>query len=156
MEATWIVAANAERARFFSQLGASRRWAEVGDMLNTAARLRARETHTDSLGRFAASGSRHGSGAPGQPSGYEPRQLPAEREAERFARSVASHLLQAHRHGRYGHLVLVASPEFLGMLRSQIDPHLAGAVKLAIDHDYTHCDARELHERVESHRMGGR
>lgn len=152
MEATWIVTANAARARFFSQLGASRRWAEVGDMVNTAARLRTHETETDALGQRAASGSRHGRGAPGQPSGYEPRQMPAERETERFARSIATHLLQAHQHGRYGHLVLIASPEFLGMLRSQIDPRLATLVKFEIDHDYTKCDARELHDRVEAYR----
>ena len=70
MEATWIVAANAGRARLFSRLGMARRLSEVGDMVNTAVRLRTRETETDSLGQRSASDSIHSVGAPTPPSGY--------------------------------------------------------------------------------------
>jgi len=152
MQATWIVAANASRARFFSHLGVTRRLSEVGDMVNTAVRLRTQDTESDVLGQRAASKSRHSTGAPTQPSGYEPPQLPAEHQTEVFARNVAGYLLQSNQQGRYGQLTLIASPEFLGVLRKQLDPRVAGLIKLEIDKDYTQFDARELLEHIEAYK----
>src|SRR4051794_38841371 len=119
MDATWIVSANAGRARFFAQEDA-RRLTEVNDMVNTAARLRAADTETDDLGQRAASKSRHSVGAPTQPSGYEPNQTPVEHQTENFARNVNNFLLQAYQDGRFRQLILTASPEFLGVLREQL------------------------------------
>lgn len=153
MQATWIVTANAGRARFFSHLGALRKLSEIGDMVNTAARLRTQETESDALGQIAASKSRHNVGAPTQPSGYEPPQLPVDHQTEIFARSVAAYLLQSQQQGRFEHLVLVASPEFLGVLRKQLAPGIAQRVKLEIDKDYTQFDAQELRTRIEAYKQ---
>lgn len=153
MDSTWIVAANAGRARIFSQPAAGERLEEINDMVNTAVRLRTTETESDALGQRAASKSRHSTGAPTQPSGYEPNQSPAEHQTEIFARSVAGYLRQAQLEGRYRELVLTASPEFLGVLRRMLDPHLIACVGTQIDKDYTQLRPDELREQVRAHRL---
>jgi protein required for attachment to host cells len=151
MQAHWIVAANAGRARFFSQANATEPLLEIHDMVNTAARLRTGETESDALGQRAASKSRHSVGAPTQPSGYEPHQTPAEHQTNIFAKTLAEFLAHAHQQGRFNRLSIVAAPEFLGVLRKLLEPSLASAVKLEINKDYTHFNARQLHERIEAH-----
>jgi protein required for attachment to host cells len=151
MDATWIVAANAGRARFFSQPLSAERLEEINDMVNSGARLRTAETETDELGQRSASKSRHNVGAPTQPSGYQPNQTPAEHQTEVFARNVAEFLLRSHEEGRFRRLVLAASPEFLGVLRKQLDPTLEPAVRLEINKDYTQLSANELREQVRVH-----
>ena len=149
---TWIVSANAGRARFFSQANASAPLEEVKDMTNNAVRLRTSETETDDLGLRSASDSPHSVGAPRPQSGYEPPQTPAEHQTEIFARDVADYLLQAYREGRYGHLCLTASPEFLGVLRKLLDPSIASAITLEVNKDYTRSNAIQLREQIRSHK----
>jgi protein required for attachment to host cells len=152
MNATWIVSANAGRARIFSHERADERLTEINDMVNTAARLRTSDTETDDLGQRAASKSRHNVGAPTQPSGYQPNQTPVEHQTENFARDVGNFLLKAYQGGRFQHLVVTASPEFLGELRAQLDPQLEAAVSTEINKDYTQLRADELLERVNAQR----
>lgn len=152
MDSTWIVAANAGRARIFSQHQTGARPEEISDMVNTAVRLRTADTETDSLGQRAASRSRHSVGAPTQPSGYEPNKSPAEHQTEIFARAVADFLRQAHLEGRYRQLVLAASPEFLGVLRRMLDPQLHACVRDEINKDYTSLRADELQQQIRAYR----
>jgi protein required for attachment to host cells len=144
MDATCIVAANAGRARFFLRIGRSGRPDEINDMVNAASRLRATELETDNLGRRSASKSKHNVGQPTPPSGYQPHQTPQEHENELFARSVADYLVQLHREGRFTRLVLVASPEFLGVLRKLLDPQLQALIEQEINKDYTQLRPDEL------------
>lgn len=151
MDATWIVSANAGRARFFSRTHPATQLEEINDMVNTAARLRTVETESDRIGLLAASKSQHKVGAPRPASGYEPNQTPDEHQAELFARNVTDFLLQAHQAGRFQHLFLFASPEFLGLLRRLLDPKLASLVRMEINKDYSQFSARQLREQVEAH-----
>ena len=54
MDTTWIVTANAGRARFFSQAAPSASLEEVEDMINSGARLRTSESESDKIGPTAA------------------------------------------------------------------------------------------------------
>jgi len=152
MDITWIVAANAGRARIFSQMAARSRLEEVNDMVNTASRLRNSDIDTDGQGQRAASKSRHSVGAPTQPSGYEPNQSPTEHQTELFARSVSDYLLQGQQAGRFQRLVLVASPEFLGTLRKLLDSNVENTVTLEINKDYTHSRPAEIAQHVQSYK----
>jgi len=154
MDATWIVSANAGRARIFSQAQSDQNLEEVRDMVNTAARLRAAETESDSLGQHAASKSRHSVGAPTQPSGYQPNPSPSEHQTELFARDLAANLLEAHQAGRYRELVLIASPEFLGVLRRMLDPQLRAHVRCEIDKDYTQVRGEQLKAHLRAYEAG--
>jgi protein required for attachment to host cells len=160
MQTTWIISANAGRARFFAESDPSAPLEEIQDMINDAARMRDIDINTDGVGPTSASGSSHNiggneaagfahnakSGAPNK--AYQPAQTPEQHEAEKFARDIAKYLLDAHRDGRYQHLVISASPHFLGELRSLLDPQIKPLIKLEINKDYTHSSGQELREQL--------
>jgi protein required for attachment to host cells len=153
MPSTWIVSANASRARVFAQRNAADPLDEVLDLVNEASRLRDTDLETDSpVGERAASDSRNNVGAPTTPSTYEPKQTAKEREVELFARQVAEQLVKAHNEGRFEQLCLVASPEFLGLLRRLVEPRLGRALSLSINKDYTHSTPQQLREQIRQHR----
>lgn len=151
MNAALIVSANASRARFFSQKHSAERLEEINSMVNTAVRLRTAETETDDIALRSASKSQHSVGAATPQSGYEPHQTPVEHQTELFARNVADSLLQAHQEGRFQEIVLIASPEFLGVLRKLLDPRLASAVSVEINKDYTQFSPEQLREQIAAH-----
>ena len=150
MHTNWIVTANAGRARIFCQSKPSAPYEEVEDMVNEASRLRTVDTESDQLGQRAASKSINGTGAPTQGSGYEPNQLPAEHQAELFARSVNDYLLRAHQDQRFDQLTLAASPEFLGLLRRFVEPGVESAIAQEINKDYTQLNGRDLRAKIEA------
>jgi protein required for attachment to host cells len=150
MDSTWIVSANAGRARIFAQSRGNDALEEINDMVNTTARERVNATETDEMGQRSAGKSRHGAGAPSQGNGYQQHQTPPQHQEELFARDVAHFLIQAHNEGRFRELCLVASPEFLGVLRKQVHGKLGDAIRLEINHDYTRASADELREHVQA------
>ena len=153
MDANWIVAANSGRARFFALDRPDGRMQEINDMVNTAARQDDAEIETDTLGQRAASASRNNVGiGPTTSSTYQPHQTPKQHEAELFARDVADYLRNAHNAGRFEHLCLVAAPEFLGLLRREMDPQLMKRVDAEINKDYTGSSGEELREHIRAHR----
>ena len=160
MQTTWIISANAGRARFFSESDPAKPLQEVEDMVNSAVRLRVLETESDKIGPTAAAGSSHNiggtqgvavahNGKAGAPNKlYQPAHTPAEQEAEQFAKGISHYLMKAHERGRFQQLVVSASPQFLGALRSFLDPHIKQLIKFELNKDYTHFDARELREQL--------
>lgn len=153
-DTTWIVIANASRARVFLQEKPDR-LVEVGDMVNPKARLRNAEFERAQTDPISASGSRHGTAAPTQPNGYQPNQPPDEHQTELFARDLAGFLLTGLHEGRYRRLMLSASPKFLGVLRQVIDPRVKAAVGLEINQDYTQFSVHELPEKLAAHAARG-
>lgn len=162
MQTTWIISANAGRARFFEESDPSEPLQEVEDMVNSAVRLRVLETESDKFGPTAAGKSGHniggtqgvglahnvGVGAPNKT--YQPAHTPAEQEAEQFVKDISKYLVQAHQEGRFARLVISASPQFLGALRSFLDPHIKALIALEFNKDYTHFNARELREQLQA------
>lgn len=151
MQATWIVSANASRARFFSQEPASDALEEINDMVNDAARLRMQDTESDRLGPKAAGKSIHNVGGATPTKTYEPAQTPEAHQAELFARDIAKFLLHGYQQGRFQQLSLVVSPQFLGMLRKLLDPQLESVLTLEINKDYTSFSPRQLLEQVKTY-----
>jgi protein required for attachment to host cells len=148
MTETWIVTANSGHARVFFEAEPSAPLQEIGDMVNEAARLRTEDTLSDRLGPTAASKSKHDTGGALPNKTYQPNTTPQEHETERFAKTVSQFLLQGYQEGRFKRLTLIASPEFLGTLRMQLDPHLKTVVANEINKDYTHLGPAQLHEQL--------
>jgi protein required for attachment to host cells len=161
MQTTWVLSANAGRARFFSESDPAAPLEEVQDMINSAMRERVLDaSETDKLGPTAAAGSSHNiggtegvgfahnakAGAPNKL--YQPAQTPAEHEAEKFAKDICKFLTEAHQAGRFQQLVVSASPQFLGALRGELDNNLKHLIKFEVNKDYTHCNAQELREQL--------
>jgi protein required for attachment to host cells len=151
MNAFWIVTANAGRARFFAQQNTSSPLENIGEILNDKSSLHTADTESDRIGQHAASSSNHSVGAPTQPSGYQPNQSPAEHHTELFARDVSRFLLHGYQDGHFQRLVLIASPEFLGVLRAVLHDRLVSVVTGEINKDYTHCSLDELAEHIHAH-----
>jgi protein required for attachment to host cells len=159
MQTTWIIAANAGRARFFSESDPAAPLQEIEDMVNDAARLRTSDINTDREGVTSAGGSSHNIGTQGAATShngkagapnkqYQPAQTPEQHEAEKFAKDISHYLMQAQQDGRFKQIILAASPEFLGTLRLNLDPHIKAAIKLEVNKDYTHSNGQQLREQL--------
>jgi len=160
MQTTWIISANAGRARFFSESDPAEPLEEIQDMVNEAARMRPSDLETDGMGPTAAGKSSHNiggseaagfahnakAGAPNKQ--YQPAQTPEEHETEKFARDISNYLMEAHQQGRFQHLVISASPQFLGALRTYLDPQIKPLIKFEINKDYTHSNPQQLREQL--------
>ena len=131
-------------------------------MVNSAVRLRVLETESDKIGPTAATNSGHNiggtqgvgwahNGKVGAPNkAYQPAHTPAEQEAEQFAKDISHYLMSAHQEGRFQQLVISASPQFLGALRSFLDPHIKPLIKLELNKDYTSFNAQQLREHLQA------
>jgi protein required for attachment to host cells len=153
MEQTCIVVANASRARFFFQQGDSGELQEGGSMVGPAVRLRTAETETDRLGPTSAGKSIHNTGGAAPNKTYEPPQTPQEHETEQFARSIIGHLQARYQNNEFEQLALVASPEFLGILRGLLTTQLKPAVRWEINKDYTAFTGAQLSEQIAERRQ---
>ncbi|MBB3223086.1 host attachment protein [Pseudoduganella umbonata] len=163
MKPTWIITANAGRARIFEESALTEPLQEIEDMVSPGARQSISDVMTDQAGPTAAAKSSHniGSGnqAPGIPhnanSGapnkqYQPAVTPNEAEAVKFAKDISSYLSKAHQEGRFAQLVISASPQFLGTLRTVIDPQLKDLIKTEFNKDYTHFNGPQLREQLQA------
>jgi protein required for attachment to host cells len=148
---TWIVAANAGGAKFFSQAGLREVPQEIAELQHPEGRAHEIDLETDVLGERSPARKRDGTGMPRVESTYQPYQTPRQHENERFARQVAAYLKKAHDEGRFTQLVLMASPEFLALLRKVLDHHVVAAVRVELHKDYTKLKPTELREQVEAH-----
>jgi protein required for attachment to host cells len=148
MPTTWIVSADAGRARIFAESDPKQPYIEVEDMVSANARLRDIDINTDRLGPTSAGQSIHNTGGATPNKQYQPAQTPEQHEAEKFAKDIAKYLLEAHRDGRFQQLVISASPHFLGSLRAHLDPQIKPLIKFEVNKDYTNSSAQELREQL--------
>lgn len=140
---TWIVVGDASRARIFAGSEAGASWSVVEDLDFPAGRERVHDLVTDHPG------SMRQSGAKGTKAGMTPPTDPKEKEAMRFARTLADRLRKGRLDREYDALVLVAPPHFLGMLRGELDNVTAGLVVKSHHHDYTQFRPDQLEKMVD-------
>jgi protein required for attachment to host cells len=136
MPTTWIVAADASRARIL-QVADRERLVEVEDFLNPAGRLHNREINTDAKGRFRG---------PDRPGGHssDDEEHTVDHYNELFAKRVAGYLDKARNDQRYERLVLVAAPKVLGQLRKELGKEVEKLVVDELDKDLSWFNAREI------------
>lgn len=121
--ATWVVAADAGRARIFQAGNEEAELTELTDLLNADARLQDHDALSDRRGEVTQ-------GAAGIGHAFEPRHTHHEHVAVAFAQTVAQRLNAAVAAGEVARLYLIAEPSFLGLLRQRLDkPALAAVVQ---------------------------
>jgi len=136
----WIVVADAARARIFHTDRAMQTLDELADLMHPASRMTTGELVTDERGT--------------RRTGRAPRSGPTEKwtpefvEAQRFAQELSDWLSERFDDQQFGHLVLVASPSFLGHLRPALDKRVAGTITHEIGKDYTKHPPDRILERV--------
>jgi protein required for attachment to host cells len=115
MDAALIVIGDRGRTRLFGLEKRKEPMQELGDLVNPEVRMHERELSGDRQGRGMS--RNHGSRA-ALGENHPHKRL----SAERFARQVADAVQGCCAQHRYRNIILIAAPEFLGLLR----PCLAG------------------------------
>lgn len=67
-------------------------------------------------------------------------------ESIEFVRRIVDVLTEAHRHGKYDHLVISASPSMLGLMRQHLPKELSEVVKCDLARDLVNVPTNDLPE----------
>jgi protein required for attachment to host cells len=127
---TWILIADASRARVLLHSGPGSRLEPVAGMATTVEHRKASEIGSDRPGRSYES---HGMAR----HAVEPRSDPERIEEQRFAARLLARLETEADTKRFDRLVIVAPPTMLGDLRQALSPRLANLVVATLDKDLT-------------------
>ena len=152
MSTTWIVSADAGRARIFAESDSQQPLEEVKDLVSANARVRDSDINTDRIGATSAAQSIHNTGGATPNKQYQPAQTPEQHDAALFARDICAFLLQAKQEQRYQKLTLVAEPRFLGVLREALDNQIKPLINLELNKDYTHLNGNQLREQLQANK----
>ena len=128
MNTTWVVVADNERARFLTKKPGEKILIEIDDLVHPEARIHERDLSSDKPGRSYDSG---GSGR----HSMEQKTDIKKHDALTFAGCIADRLEQGRNDHEYQQLVLIAPPEFLGLLRKQLSDQCTKLVKQTFDKD---------------------
>jgi protein required for attachment to host cells len=139
---TWVMVADRARARVFEWTNHSGPLQELSDFANPRGRLKEGELTSDRpSATFSSKG--HQSAHPTQP----PKSA-VESAADEFARSLIGELKAGLDSNSCKRLVLIAPPQFLGLLRSHFDKRLEQAVAASLDLDLTRESADAIFSRL--------
>jgi protein required for attachment to host cells len=141
---TWVLIADAARARVFEARGRGHGLAVVPDMALDAALAPSRELGTDRPGRsFESVGSiRHAMESPSDPHREQKRQ---------FARRIAEAIKGRCAAKSFDRLVLVAPAVTMGDLRALLADKVRATVTAEVVADLTNTPTRELPARLADH-----
>jgi protein required for attachment to host cells len=141
MNNTWILVAHRGGARVFDNTGPGQGLNLLQDIPHPQGKLKSKDIGSDKPGR--------GSGSRGARTSFQQEQEPAAHVAEVFAKQLAGLLDDGRLKQRYGRLVLVAEPHFLGILRAALSRETAALVTAAVNKDLGHVEAHELPKHLE-------
>mgnify|MGYP006174572935 CR=1 FL=1 len=141
MPTTWIVAADASRARILQVTDRDRRLEELEDLLNPEGRLKDGELASDARGRWSG---------PDRPGGNAMHEevSPSAHVAETFAKRIGEYLEKGRTDHRYERLYLVAPPKFLGALRRNLDRDVEKLVIQELPKDLSGLKLQDLEKHV--------
>lgn len=145
MDTTWVLVANAERARCFQRDPATHALTELSDFVHPQARLGG-EAQGGAL--TGAAGKGHGrTGHAGTQ--FEPQTPAQAKERDSFARQLADYLNEAVAARRCTGLVLIASSPMLGELRPALSSAAQKVVQRSVASDLTRYGGPELKKSVD-------
>lgn len=141
MSDIWVLVAGSSEARIYSAKHRRAPLQLVEKLSHEASRLHPRELATDEPGRVY---DRFG---PGRHSLDEGAQLKNE-ERQRFAREISARLGEAYRQKKFGQLIVMAGPAFLGILRDSLGKGLSAAVVAEIAKDLVGQDEAAIQQHI--------
>lgn len=139
---TWVLVADAARARIFEWTAPSTPLSEIADPANPEGRLKSSALDSDRPG-IAADAQGHRSGHPMQAT-----RTAHEKSAEAFADQIATTLTDALTAKEYERLVVFAAPEFLGLLRAKLSEPVASVVVESSALDLVRESAESIQSRL--------
>lgn len=154
---TWILVCDASRAHFYRE-ETKGRFTALESLEHADSRARRQDLMADAPGRKpngnpggvangTGSGGTGGGTYMGRP-GAAPDTDPKEVEAQKFARELAERLEQGLNQHDFDGVVLVAPPQFLGLLKSTLSTQVAKHVVDTVDKDLSWLEGPQLKERL--------
>ena len=137
MTTTWIIAADASRARILQVTDRAQQLEEVENLLNPEGWVHDRELISDAHPRLSS----HSGGGPGSD---REETSAAEHATELFAKRVGDYLDKARTAHRYDRLHLIAPPKFLGQLRKELGKEVEKLVAAELPKDLSWLNARDI------------
>jgi len=136
-----IVVADQADAIFYDSASLAAAPKEVGRISDPTARLHDRDLVTDRAGRSYESvgGARHA---------LEREADPRYQASMRFARRIARRLDEARRNEEFDELVVVAGPQFLGLLREKFSKPTSARVVMEVPKDLVHMTVADLRRHL--------
>jgi protein required for attachment to host cells len=137
MDRTWVVIANTTKARFLAGASLHRPLEELRTLMNPQGRLHEGDLVTDSAGRTRHSRQHALS-----------QRSAKEHVVDLFAKQVADEIERGRSRSEIGELYLVASPEFLGLLRQRLSAATLRTVVLDVVSDLVLADEAEVRATI--------
>jgi protein required for attachment to host cells len=137
---TWVLVADSCLARLFRMGEEPRDWELINEFHHRDSRLSGRELDGTGSGDIQNNGATYRNA-------LEPLSL-KRLEAEKFARTLSAMLHDAMVGNAFEDLVLVAAPEFLGLLRKSLSPSVTRRVTGTLNKDYAHLAPREIVQQL--------
>ena len=126
----WVLVANASSARIFC-LDTTHKLVELNTFIHPESRLHEQDLVTSSPGRnFQSVGNARHS--------YESKTTQKDHENALFAKTLSDHLDEARIKNDFSKLFIIASPNFLGILRQIMSPATFTLVTKEINKDLVH------------------
>ena len=142
MTSTWVLVSNAAEARLFLNEGCGKGLQLVHNWTHPDSRKHEGDLVTDSAGRTQQSDARCAR------SSIQWETSPKETEMQRFAAELVEYLAAGRVAGTFHHLVLVAPPHFLGLLREKMDAATSATVRATLNKDYSQESVPDLVEHL--------
>lgn len=141
MSTTWILVANASRARLFENTGINKGLKLVSEFEHPASRMKASDLVTDRPGHMPRSGNSQGAA--------QPPTDPKQNEAEHFAKDIANTLEMGRGQNGYERLIVAAAAPFLGVLKGHLSEGVTSLMSDSVNKDLTAVPAQELGSKFE-------
>ncbi len=152
MDTTWILIADAHRARCFERRPADQSLSELADFVHSTTRISSEPKGSDISG---AAGKGHGrTGHAGTQ--FEPHTEAHAKERALFAGELAAYLNEGVATQRCNAIVLIATSPMLGELRPSLNSAAAKVLRRSVAADLTHYTGPELKERVTEYLLSER
>ena len=145
MEKTWILVANAERARCFERHAADHSLTELSDFVHPQPSLQGRAAGGDLTGEAGKGHGRTGHAG----TQFEPHTEAHAKECASFARQLADYLNEGIAGQQCHAVVLIAPSPMLGAIRPGLSRAADKAVKRCVASDLTRYQGLDLKQRID-------
>ncbi len=143
MPTTWVIAADASRARIFRMLDRNQGIEEISDFVHQESRAKDRDLITDARGGYFVGDVGMGHSAPS-------RTDPAEHEADRFSKELSDYVEKARTRHEFDNLCLIAPPKFLGMMRQNLSRESQKLIDKEIPKDISWFNPRDIETYIKN------
>ena len=146
MTISWILVSNATESRIYTTPRAklfdeSAQLKLISTHNHPTSRLKRQDLTSDKAGNFSSSKS----------STYDSETDPKDHEMSLFARELSQVLEQGRQQKQFEDLILVAPPQFLGMLLKHCNGHVTHFISVKIEKDYTKFAENDIVQHISAY-----